>query len=189
MKELEKQILDYSFEHRLSHIGSCLSALPIIEEIYKIKKPDEKFVLSSGHAHLSHAIVMANQTVRSIGEFMKAGIHCDAENNCDVSTGSLGQGLPIALGMAIARRDRDVYCLISDGECAEGSIWEALRVKDALKVDNLKVYVNINGWGAYDPIDRVKLTDRLLSFCQDINFRYSEGWTLDDHYKVLTEKP
>lgn len=187
MEKLSRQILDYSFENKLSHIGSCLSALPIIEEIYKIKKPDEKFVLSSGHAHLAHAVVMSQG--KPLNPYMKAGIHCDRENGCDVSTGSLGQGLPIALGMALADRSKNVYCLISDGECAEGSIWEALRVKDQLKVSNLKVYVNINGWGAYDLIDVPRLCDRLLCFDPEIQLRFTEIGGQDDHYKVLTEKP
>lgn len=185
----ERKIIDYSYENKLSHIGSCLTALPIIEEIYKIKKPDEKFVLSSGHAHLAHAVVMASQNPgHSIDEYMEAGIHCDQESGCDVSTGSLGQGLPISLGIALADRSKNVYCLISDGECAEGSIWEALRLKTDLNVDNLKVYVNCNGYGAYDPIDVDKLEQRLLAFCPDINIRITHVEGQADHYEVLTKE-
>jgi transketolase len=54
--------------------------------------------------------------------------------------------------MALADRTKNVYCLISDGECSEGSIWEALRIKNEQKLDNLLVYANINGWGAYKQI-------------------------------------
>lgn len=184
----EREILRISYENKLSHIGSCLTALPIIEEIYAIKKPDDKFILSSGHAHLAHAVVMAQHKGRDPMEYMKAGIHCDRENGCDVSTGSLGQGLPIALGIAMADRSKNVYCLISDGEAAEGSIWEALRVKTDNHVDNLKVYVNCNGYGAYDAVDTKKLFVRLHDFCPDINIRYTHVDGLADHYKVLTKE-
>ena len=80
------------------------------------------------------------------------------------STGSLGNGLPIALGMALASPYKNVYCLISDGECMEGSVWETLRLADKFKADNLKVYVNANGWGGIDHIDRDDLERRLLNF-------------------------
>jgi transketolase len=194
MQNNKERILQISFENKLSHIGSCLTALPIIEEIYAIKKPDEKFVLSSGHAHLAHAVVMAEINNEDPMKYMKAGIHCDKENGCDVSTGSLGQGLPIALGLAIGDRNKNVYCLISDGESAEGSIWEALRLKNDLGIKNLKVYANLNGWGAYQHVDPFILTNRLLEFCKDIQIRYAKKETaeylqgLEAHYHVLTEE-
>ena len=63
------------------------------------------------------------------------------EKGIKVSTGSLGQGFPIALGMAIADPKRNIYCMISDGECAEGSIWESLRILVDQKVKNSEVFV------------------------------------------------
>jgi hypothetical protein len=63
----------------------------------------------------------------------------------------------------------DVYCLISDGECSEGSIWEALAIREKYKVFNLRVYVNANGFGAYDPID-LDFLEKRLSVFTDILF-------------------
>ena len=57
-KELKKRILEISYKKKLSHLGSCLTAVDIIDEIFKIKKPDEKFVLSSGHAALALYVVL-----------------------------------------------------------------------------------------------------------------------------------
>ena len=155
-------ILDISKRNGLTHIGSSLTVLPIIEEIYKEKKPDEKFVLSAGHAHLAHLVVMNPETAEDM--ILKHGIHCTTEAGCDVSTGSLGHGLGIAVGMALANRERNVYCLISDGECAEGSVWEALRVAYEQGTYNLKVYVNINGWASYQTVDGELLRKRLDTF-------------------------
>jgi len=185
MKNKER-ILEISKSGKLSHIGSCLTAVDIIEEIYKSKKPKDRFILSSGHAHLAHSVIAG----------LKPGVHCDRELGCDVSTGSLGQGLPIALGIALADRSKNVWCLISDGECAEGSIWEALRIKNDLNVDNLWVFVNINGWSAYDAVDKEKLIIRLMAFCPSVIIRHTkvDEETLDKypqlkdlggHYKTI----
>ncbi|MHB9161689.1 MAG: 1-deoxy-D-xylulose-5-phosphate synthase N-terminal domain-containing protein [Nitrosotalea sp.] len=156
-KDLIKRALDISFELQLSHVGSVLTALPIIMEIYEHKKPDEKFVLSAGHAHLAHAVVMESLGIIKDAKqnIIDHGIHCERKGGCDVSTGSLGHGLGIATGMALSDRTKNVYCSISDGECAEGSIWEALNIRDKYNITNLKVHVNINGWGAYDKIDTI----------------------------------
>lgn len=181
------RIIELSSRYNLSHIGSCLTAYPIIDEIFKIKKDGEPFVLSEGHAGLALYVILEKYGYGDAETLLnEKGIHPDIIglgtelpdsefnlNPIDCSTGSLGQGLPIALGMAICNRDRDVYCLVSDGECMEGSIWEALRLKTDLGVDNLKVYVNCNGLGAYDRIDPIILANRLFSFCPDINIKYT----------------
>lgn len=161
-KDLKRRILEISYNLKLSHVGSCITAVDIIKEIYDIKKPYEKFILSSGHAHLAHLVVAMDKqgshnpaTTKIIEASIREwGIHCDREALCDVSTGSLGHGLGIALGMALADRSKDVYCLISDGESNEGSIFEALRIKKEFKVENLKIYMNYNGWAAYKDMDR-----------------------------------
>lgn len=166
-KDLKKRIIDISFKKKLSHIGSCLTCVDIINEIYRIKSKDEKFILSPGHAGL--ALYVVNEKYYHIDAeyaFEHHGVHPDQCKTCniDCSTGSLGQGLPIALGMALANSKKKVYCIISDGECSEGSIWEALRIKTDNKIKNLKIYVNINGWGAYQKIDTIKLINRLKTF-------------------------
>jgi transketolase len=86
--------------------------------------------------------------------FDEHGVHPGRCERCmiDCSSGSLGQGLPIAVGMALANRNRNVYCVISDGECAEGSIWEALRIRNEVSLDNLKIYCIFNGWSAYGKV-------------------------------------
>lgn len=157
-KELKRRIIDISYRLKLGHIGSCLTAVDIIDEIYKIKKPDEEFVLSAGHAHLAHLVVMNQDQwgddlypdLDLIGEY---GIHCDRQAGCDVSTGSLGHGIGASVGMALADRSKNMYCLLSDGECAEGSVWEALRIRQEQKLDNLKVYINFNNHAAFQKTD------------------------------------
>lgn len=194
--DLKRRIIEISYEYKKSHIGSCLSAVDIIEEIYNLKKKNEKFILSEGHAAVGLYCVLEKHEGRNPGYLLKKhGIHPerDEKNGIWCTTGSLGQGLPIALGMAIANRNKNVYCLISDGEAAEGSIWEALRLKTDNKINNLKVYINLNGYGAYGTIDRDKLIKRLKVFCPDIVIKLTSVEQLpflkgqDAHYYIMSK--
>jgi transketolase len=191
---LTRRVIDITFQERLSHLSSTLSALPIIEEIYSQRKDDEVFILSNGHAGLALYVILEKYYgVDPVEMLHKHGIHPgrDLPNHLYCSTGSLGSGLLIAVGHALARPDKNVYCMISDGECAEGSIWEALRFINDNKIDNLHVYANINGMGAYDSIDTLQLSHRLQAFLPRINIRFSDppAWSfakdLLTHYYVL----
>lgn len=186
-----ERLIEIAKKHQLSHLGSCLTALPIIEEIYAEKKPEEKFVLSAGHAHLAHLVVKEGLGLLNAEEALeKGGIHCDRKVGCDVSTGSLGQGLGIATGMALSDRSKNVYVLVSDGEMSEGSVWEALRVAKEQGLYNLKIYLNANGWGAYGPIDIQQLVIQIEAFGFPVKVRLTNSdigtWAvgLQSHYKV-----
>lgn len=166
-KETRRRILEISFQRNFSHIGSCLSSIDLIDAVYKVKNKNEKFVLSNGHAGVALYVVLEkNGLIKNNNVINKLNVHPDRnpEIGIDVSTGSLGQGLPIALGIALANKKDNVYCLISDGECAEGSIWETLRIAHEKDVQNLKIILNANGWGAYGSIDLPNLTSRIESF-------------------------
>lgn len=194
MTPTERRLIDITYHERLSHLSSTLSALPIIEEIYRERKDDEVFILSNGHAGLALYVVLEKYyNVDPVELLHKHGIHPgrDLENHLYCSTGSLGSGLLIAVGHALARPDKNVYCMISDGECAEGSIWEALRFIEDHQVRNLHVYANINGMGAYDMVDPQQLSHRLRAFLPRINLRFSDPhkWSFAEnlltHYYVL----
>jgi transketolase len=175
--KLNKRILEISIKHKLSHLGSCFTSLPIIYEIYSKKRPEDKFILSNGHAGLALYVVLEHfHGVDAEYLLEKHGIHPerDLENFIDVSTGSLGLGITIATGIALANPNIKIYCLISDGESAEGSIWEALRFIDENQIKNIKIHANINGWAAYKPIDSDKLSQRLKLFLPEVNIHYTD---------------
>lgn len=170
-KKLRARILELSYEANYSHLGSCLSAVDLIDNIYKTKKTDEKFILSNGHAGIAWYVVLEKYGYfKNSKDIKKLNIHPDRniKYGIHVSTGSLGQGLPIALGMALSDKKKDVYCMLSDGECAEGSIWEALRVASEKKVYNLKIIINANGWSAYDSVNLSMLANRFKGFGYDV---------------------
>ena len=194
MNELARRVIEITYQERLSHLSSTLSALPIIEEIYSQRQDNEVFILSNGHAGLALYVVLEKYYgVDPVAMLHKHGIHPgrDLENHLYCSTGSLGSGLPIAVGHALATPEKNVYCMISDGECAEGSIWEALRFIHEQQINNLHVYVNINGMGAYDMIDREYLETRLRAFLPRNNIRHSDPTEFEfaqgllTHYYVL----
>lgn len=189
-----KRILDLSLKHKLSHIGSCLTTYPILEEIYNKKNKDDLVVLSCGHAGLAQYVIIekfSNGTINAEDLLNKMGVHPerDVNNGISVSTGSLGSGILVATGLAIANKNRNVYCIISDGECAEGSVWEALGFCYKSNITNLIIHVNINGYSAYDSVDRIYLENRLKSFLPSIvvhqtqNPEYLGG--LNAHYHVM----
>ena len=139
-----------------------------------VKMNDEDiFIMSNGHACVAMYVVIekyfgidAVELLQKYGEHPKR----NEEDKIYCSTGSLGMGITVATGRALANKNRDVYCLISDGECAEGSVWEALRFIKEKKLSNLHIYVNANGWAAYDTVDLSYLENRLKSFLPSINF-------------------
>ena len=154
------------------HLGSCLSCTDLLVWLYwnvlkidprKPRAPDrDRFILSKGHA----APVLF-QVLSERGFFPRADLEdygCDGSifgehppspdhlPGIEAATGSLGHGLPMGLGMALAARIQgqtyQVYAILSDGECNEGSVWEAALMASAQKVQNLTLFVDYNKWQA-----------------------------------------
>lgn len=188
-KETRRRILEISHKLHFSHLGSCLSAIDLINAVYQVKKKDEKFILSNGHAGIALYVILEKHGLIQNSKILEK-LHVHPDRNIDLgihaSTGSLGHGLPIALGMALADKERDVYCMISDGECAEGSIWESLTVAVDRKVNNLKIILNANGWGAYHSIPLQYLFKRLKSF--GCNLILINGHDINEAVRVLKRK-
>lgn len=149
------------------HIGGSLSAMDILTILYykylniDPKNPDwpdrDRFILSKGHIGVGFAPVLADKGFidkEMLKEYnhtgSKLGMHLDSLKvpGLDASTGSLGHGLPIALGTALAARVMGksymTYCLLGDGECDEGSVWEAAMAISHYNVTNLITIVDRN---------------------------------------------
>lgn len=196
--KLKRRILDISYKHKLSHLGSCLTAVDIIDEIYKKMGKDDKFVLSQGHAGLALYVVLEQYFSNFDAEdyLLKSGIHPDRllDKRIHCSTGSLGQGLPIALGMALASPDINVYCLISDGEVAEGSIWETLYYLRGDILPNFYVYMNANRYTGYGKAMSGLDLDYAIGWVSSLeidvkNTKNPKGLAgLKGHYQVMDEK-
>jgi transketolase N-terminal domain/subunit len=174
---LKERIIKISKKNGLTHLSSNLTSVTAIAAIYATKKPDESFILSNGHAGL--ALYVATHKDNDALPILE-NIHADSRW-CDCSTGSLGHGLPISVGIGLSDRSKTVYCMVSDGELAEGSCWESLRFAADQKLTNLKLIVNANGLGAYKTIDTQRLILMVNSFgwgvwpCDDIKEEIIKG--------------
>lgn len=196
-KDLKKRIIELSYKHKLSHIGSCISAVDIIDNIYFHKKSWEPFVLSSGHAGLALYVVLEKYEKQDAEALLlKHGVHPnrDLKDGIWVSSGSLGHGLGIAIGLALSRKDRYVHCLISDGEMAEGSIYEGLNIAKDNALNHLKLYVNCNGYGAYRRVYDYRIADiaslyPTIDICiRKTTFEYPFLKGQDAHYMVMNDE-
>ena len=156
------------------HLGSCLSCVDILVALYfsklRINLEDldsftrDRFILSKGHGAAALFQILAMRGFypeELLNDYGKDGSifaeHPPAPDylpGIEAATGSLGHGLPIGLGMALASRIRKqafhVYVLLGDGECNEGSIWEAANMAAAQSIDNLTVFIDSNKWQATD---------------------------------------
>lgn len=167
MNKIEKRVIDISYKHKLSHISSCLTSVNIIDKIYQVKKEHEPFILSNGHAALALYVILEEKEGKNAEQlYLKHGTHPnrDLDDGIYCTTGSLGMGISVAVGMAIADLTRNVYVLMSDGECSEGVVWESLMIAEKLQLKNLRITVVANGYGAYGKIDIDKLDNRLSEF-------------------------
>ena len=194
-KKLIKRLLDISYKNQLHHLGSYFSSIEAIDEIYSKMDEEDIFILSNGHSAVALYVVLekyfgfdAEELLTEMGEHPKR----DESKKVHCSTGSLGMGLTVAVGRALANKDRVLNCMISDGECSEGSIWEALKFINENNLSNINIFVNANGWAAYDSVDLEYLEKRLKSFYPDINFLKTSvekfGLTgLSAHYQNLSE--
>lgn len=194
---LKKRIGEIAYKNKLGHLGSYFSSADIIDKIYSIMGKDDIFILSSGHAALAlYAVLEKYKGIDAEMLFNKHGghPHRDEERDIYCSTGSLGLGLTIALGRAVANPKRKVHVLISDGEAAEGSIWEALKTIVEQNIKNIEVHVNINGYAAYMEVNQSYLEQRLKAFLPEIKIhhttveQYSFLKGLNAHYHVMNEE-
>jgi transketolase N-terminal domain/subunit len=197
MNILEKRCADLSYRHRLTHVSSVLNTVNLLEAIYKERRPHDPVVLGNSHAALALYVVLEAAGLCDAEDMIRRhGTHAarDMEHGVWVSGGSLGQAETIAVGMALADRDRDVWLVTSDGACAEGCIWEAFHLAASLNLTNLQVFVVANGLGGYRIIDIERLGLQLELALSPIlvtlnrpAVRFPWLASLDGHYLTLTE--
>lgn len=166
-RELRKLTVDTVKWANGGHIGGSLSSTDLMTILYHkymnidVSNPTwedrDRFVLSKGHIGVGYAPVLADkgyfdkEMLKTYNHtHSKLGMHLDKNKvvGLDASTGSLGHGLPISLGMVLGgrvqKKDFNVYCLMGDGECDEGSVWEAAMAVSNFKATNVISFVDRN---------------------------------------------
>lgn len=165
--ELREDVIDMIVEGKAGHIGGDMSVMEILTEIYFDQmniSPENQddpnrdmFVMSKGHSVEAYYAVLARKGFFDIKEviatFSKFGSQFIGHPNnklagIEMNSGSLGHGLPVSVGMALAGkmdgRDYRVYTVMGDGELAEGSVWEGAMAAHQYKLDNLCAVVDRN---------------------------------------------
>ncbi|MBO6207365.1 MAG: transketolase [Lachnospiraceae bacterium] len=176
--KVRQGIITGVYNAKCGHPGGSLSAAEIFTYLYfeemniDPKNPKmedrDRFVLSKGHVAPGLYSTLANRgffdvealkTLRHTGSFLQGHPDMKGVPGVDMSSGSLGQGLSVAVGMALAARlqnkDYRVYCLTGDGEIEEGQIWEAAMFAGHRKLDNLVVFVDNNNLQIDGSLDEV----------------------------------
>ena len=148
-KKIRRMIIEASYQARACHIGSALSCVEILIDIDVKMKKDDVFIFSKASGVAAYYCLLSVKGIipkDKISYYLKNFPLPSREvPGVLVSLGSLGHGLPIATGLALADRNRNVYILMSDAELQEGTTWESLLFKRHHNLDNLKIYVDYNG--------------------------------------------
>ena len=192
---LRARIIETSSRAGLPHLGSCLSSVDLLTALYFHQlniDPDrpqdpsrDRFILSKGHGVPALFQVLAMRGYYPLSDLDRYGEdgtvfgeHPPTPSHLpgiEAATGSLGHGMPMGLGMALAARVNglpySVYAILGDGECNEGAIWESAMLAGGQRVDNFCVLVDFNKWQATDRSENVMalnpLADKWRAFGWD----------------------
>lgn len=216
-KVLRRMILEYGFKGGEGvHLGSSLSCIDILNVIYSeildvnqrnMNDPDRDiFILSKGHACLALYVILGFYEfydLKLLDTFMKNGgqfgghPELGAVPGIEATTGSLGHGLSIGIGICLANRmdsrKNKCFVLLGDGECNEGSVWEAALSAAQYKLDNIIAIVDSNKMQALTPMSESQgmkvepLGDKFSAFGWEV--KEANGHDLDHLIKALSSVP
>lgn len=212
---VKQLIIEISYKGKTGHIGSALSISDIVSVLYSLvlrissqtvtHPKRDRFILSKGHA--AAALYAALYKKRMMSRKQLFSFADDTGGLCEhpeiktpgieMTTGSLGNGLGFASGIAFGllqtygiEKSPHVYVLISDGECGEGSVWEAALFASRMHLANLTVIVDYNTWQCFGKSDEIThlapFADKWKSFGWDT--READGHNITELYRKLSSR-
>lgn len=199
IKELEKlanenrkRIINMIYKAKSGHSGGSLSIIDMLTAIYEIdvnfnENPRSRVVLSKGHTVPAQYAILNSKgiikdeemsTLRKINSRLQGHPSIKDIPEVDATTGLLGQGLSIAVGMAIAKRNKNdnhhVYAIVGDGEMQEGQIWEAMMQAAHYKLNNLILIIDYNKLSSYGDVNQSMNLEPLKQKVEAFNFHTIE---------------
>ncbi len=175
LKKLRCRMVEIDYRHKHRHLPGSLSALPIIADIYRTFDLDnDVFILSKGHS--CSALYAVLEALGFKPDCTKVHPERDPANGVTMTAGSLGHGLPSAVGIAWAKQYQGkpgvVHVLLGGGECQEGTTWEALHLAARFRLSNLDIHIDHNSYQGSDP-DLADCVDRIdeLAWNSDIEIK------------------
>ena len=190
--ENRKRIVQMIYKAKAGHPGGSLSVIDMLTAIYEMdvdfhSEKRSKVVLSKGHAVPAQYAVLCSKgiikeedlgTFRQVNSRLQGHPHALDIPEVDATTGLLGQGLSVAVGMAIVKKhnheNNHVYAILGDGEMQEGQIWESLLQAAHYKLDNLIVIVDYNKLSSSGPVNEVINLEPLAEKLKAFNFHTIE---------------
>ena len=212
IKELRRDIIDTIYTAKSGHPGGSLSCIDILSTLYfhKMKvdsnnpnwEDRDRFVLSKGHAAPALYVVLAKvgffpkedlKTLRQPGSKLQGHPYIKL-SGVDATSGSLGQSLGVANGMAMAgkldKKDYHTYVVLGDGELQEGNVWESALSTSAFKLNNLTAIVDRNGLQQTETVDNTKSLDNLKDKWESFGWNVVEinGHDIDEIKTALDQE-
>lgn len=204
--ELRRTVLEMAYAGSTVHIGCAFSIIEILAVLYRshLRYPDgnpvaegrDYLVLSKGHGVMAQYACM--RELGWISDAEVSGYFSDGSElkglsdsrvpGLEVTSGSLGHGLSVGVGLALAAKrngtDQKVYAIIGDGEANEGAIWEAILLAAQHRLDNLMIIIDKNGFQAMGPTDEVVQLGSLKSKVEAFGFECGE---VDGHHEAALD--
>ena len=188
--KLRQKTFHAYIEYGEAHFGGDFSMIEMLLALHEeVLKSEDKFILSKAHASYPYCIYLRD---KGFNIPIKTHLEIDLKNNIHCTTGSLGHGLPISVGMAMARKMQNkqgnIYVLMSDGECQEGTTWESLLIAAKHKLDNLIVMIDYNKVQALSTLEEALPLDNLAAKFEAFNWHTIEiidGHSFDEIVPLL----
>ena len=186
-KQVRRDAIFLSKNNGGYHYGGSFSCAEILISLYDYILGDhDKFILSKGHGCWVYYVLL-----RELGydPLLEGHPHYDPKNGIHCTAGSMGHGLPVGIGMGLAKKlkkeDGEIFVLMGDGECQEGTTWESMLIAGKLRLNNLNVIIDNNGiQGSGFVNDILPVMDAVEALAS------ASGWNLyhiDGHSEDLLE--
>jgi transketolase len=201
-QKIRSDIIQLSFKSKSAHLGSCLSLVEILIAVINFsKKKKSEIIFSKGHAAMVYYAILKNYGYIknfSYENYLKKGskfwAHITKSNNnfLKFSFGSLGYGLGIAAGLAVGYKNtkKKIFCILSDGELNEGSIWESLMFVSHHQLSNIITLIDFNKFQSFGSLKEVINLDSYKKKFESFNFSFQlvNGHNIKDIEKAIKKK-
>jgi len=186
-KQVRRDAIEISKANGGYHYGGSFSCAEILINLFDVVlRPEDRFVLSKGHGCWCYYVLLRE---KGYSPTLEGHPHYEPEQGIFCTAGSMGHGFPTSVGMALARKMKGdsskVFVLMGDGECQEGTTWEAILLASRLKLENLVVIIDNNGiQGSGFVSDILPVINSVKAVAE------SSGWevvTIDGHTEELTK--
>lgn len=203
-QKIRSEIVQLSFKSKSAHLGSCLSLVEMLIAVINFsKKNKSEIIFSKGHAAMAYYVILKNYGYIknfSYGNYLKKGskfwAHITRSNNnfLKFSFGSLGYGLGIAAGLAVGYKNikvkKKIFCILSDGELNEGSIWESLMFVSHHQLNNIIILIDYNKFQSFGSLKEVINLESYKKKFEAFNFSFQliNGHNIKGVEKAIKKK-